>query len=718
MVPLRCLATLAAAAVAMFAAVSVHAQKPGVDSIAGVVNGPNGPEAGVWVIAETTDLPTKYAKIVVTDDQGRYVLPQLPKANYEVWSRGYGLRDSARIKSTVGNTVNLKAEKASDKEDAEHYPGMYWYSLLTIPGRDQFPGTGEKGNGISPNIKTQEAWVDTVKNACQSCHALGSMGIRKVPAMFSEGSHSSFEAWAKRTQAGQAMSNMALSLGYMGIDRALKQYADWTDRIAAGELPFAKPRRPQGVERNVVVTEWDFSTPRFYLHDGISTSKHDPRVNANGPIYGTPEESTDNIPVLDPVGNRAYTIKHPVEPGTPSSTSLPMTPSAYWGKDPLWDGSSSLHNAMMDDEGRVYFSARFREAKNPDFCRKGSDHPSAKVMPIEESGRQLSFYEPKTGKWTHVDTCFGTHHLFFAKDKDQTLWFSQGGPGVGGGVVGWVKMKTFLETGDSAKSQGWTPIVVDTNGNGKRDEYVGPNDPVDPKKDKRLLASFYAIMPSPVDDSVWGQSMGIGFGRIDQPGYVVHIIPGPNPAETSIAEVFVPPEGAWSPRGLDMTTDGVVWTPLASGHMASFDRRKCTRPQNGPEAANGKLCPEGWTLIRMPGPQFRGLPDSGSANHAYYVWVDRYNTLGLGNNVPIFSMNGSESLMAVVDGRIVDIHVPYPSGFFTKLTDGRIDDPDAGWKGKGLWTMSGTRTVFHNEGGTANSPKVYHVQVRPNPLAD
>ena len=120
----------------------------------------------------------------------------------------------------------------------------------------------------------------------------------------------------------------------------------------------------------------------------------------------------------------------------------------------------------------------------------------------------------------------------------------------------------------------------------------------------------------------------------------------------------------------------------------------------------------------MTGPQFRGMPDSGSANHAYYLWVDRYNTLGLGNNVPIAMANGSESLMAVVNGKIVDLRVPYPLGFFTKLVDGRIDDPNAGWKGKGLWTMSGTRTVFHNEGGTSNYPKVYKVQIRPDPLAN
>jgi len=485
----------------------------------------------------------------------------------------------------------------------------------------------------------------------------------------------------------------------------LKNFADWTDRIAAGEQPFARPERPQGVERNMVVTMWDFSTPKYYLHDGISTDRNNPRLNANGPIYGAPEESTDQIPALDPVNHRPYFIKHPVNnPKTPSSTELPMQPSAYWGKEPIWDGHSSIHNAMMDSEGRVWFTARIRPAPNPDFCKKGSDHPSAKVAPLDASVRQVSVYDPKTGKWQHVDTCFSTHHLYFGHDANKTLWLSQGGPQAS--VVGWVNTKMFLETGDSARSQGWTPVIVDTNGNGRRDE-----------GDTRLTAGFYGIMPSPVDDSVWGQSMGIGFGRLDQPGYLIRLVPGPNPSETTLAEVYVPPEGAWSPRGIDMDLNGVVWTPLASGHIASFDRRKCKGPLNGPGAASGKLCPEGWTLYRMPGPQFKGMDPSGSANHAYYIWVDRYNTLGLGANVPIASANGAESLLAVVDGKMVNLRVPYPLGFNTKLVDGRIDDPNAGWKGKGLWTMSGTRTVFHNEGGTQNSPKVYKVQMRPDPLA-
>src|SRR5687768_12549029 len=623
----RYLAAAAAVTAVALAATPAHAQNGGNNAIAGVVSGPGGPEAGVWVIAETTDLPTRYTKIVVTDDKGRYLIPQLPKARYQVWSRGYGLQDSNKLDAAPGNNVNIRTFAATPQEDAERYPGMYWYSLMNIPAKDQFPGTADKGNGISTNMKTQEAWVDAVKNSCQSCHALGSNGMRKVPAFFKENTKSSVEAWATRTQAGQAMTNMMLTLGYIGHGAAMKQFADWTDRIEKGELPFAQPRRPEGIERNFVVTAWDFSTPKFYLHDGISSYQHNPRVNARGPIYGAPEESTDLVPVVDPVKHRAYTIKHPVQPGTPSSTKLQMTPSAYWGKDPLWDGSSSLHNAMMDAQGRVYFSARFRGPNNPDFCKKGSDHPSAKVLPLDQNNRQVSVWDPKQQKWHHIDTCFATHHLYFAKDKDRTLWLSQGGPGASNGAVGWVKTRVFFETGDAAKAQGWTPVVVDTNGNGRRDAYVEPKEPLDPQKDKRIMAAFYGVMPSTIDDTVWGQTMGIGFARMDQPGYLIRLIPGANPAETSISELFVPPDGAWSPRGIDMTTDGIVWTPLTSGHFASFDRRKCTRPQNGPEALSGKLCPEGWTLIRMPGPQFRGLPDSGSANHAYYVWVDRYNTL-------------------------------------------------------------------------------------------
>ena len=106
------------------------------DDIGGVVTGPNGPEAGVWVIAETRDLPTRYAKMVVTDDQGRYVVPDLPKAKYKVWVRGYGLVDSAKVDAEPGKQLNLTAVAApNDAEAAQYYPAIYWYSMLKIPGQ-------------------------------------------------------------------------------------------------------------------------------------------------------------------------------------------------------------------------------------------------------------------------------------------------------------------------------------------------------------------------------------------------------------------------------------------------------------------------------------------------------------------------------------------------------------------------------------------------------
>ncbi len=711
----------ALAAALALAAGTARAQAPGAlalgdGDVGGVVSGPSGPEAGVWVIAETTDLATKFAKIVVTDEQGRYLIPELPKATYSLWVRGYGLVDSPKVPATPGKRVDLQAVPApSAAAAAEYYPGMYWYAMLRIPAADQFPGTGDQGNGINPVMKTQHYWIDTLKNSCQSCHALGSQGVRRLSKDLGSFA-SSADAWTRRVGSGQAMSNMAISLDRFGASKALALFADWTDRIAAGELPFAKPQRPQGIERNVVITSWEWGSKKHYLHDAISTDKRKPTVNANGPIYGSPEESTDLVPVLDPVHHKAYEIRHPYrDPKTPSAKDLPAGPSVYWGDEPIWDGHTSIHNPIMDEHGRVWFTARIRPAANPDYCKQGSDLASAKAAPLNESARQLSMYDPKTQKWALIDTCFTTQHLYFAADASDTLWTSAGGPA--SGVVGWLNVKLYDETGDEKRAQGWTPLIIDTNGNGKRDAYVDAKDPVDPAKDKRVMAAFYGVQPSPIDESIWGQSMDVGFSRIDQPGYIMRLVPGANPPETALVEVYLPPDEAYGSRGIDLDSKGVVWTVFSSGHMGKFERAKCKGPLNGPAAATGKHCPEGWTLYPMPGPQFRDVTDPGSANHAYYIWVDRFNTLGLGADVPIAETNGGESLLALVDGKFVELRVPYPLGFFSKNVDGRIDDPGAGWKGKGLWTTFGSRTAFHGEGGKEALARVFKLQMRPDPLA-
>ena len=721
-----CLSAAAVAALMTSTIIAARAQAPAISEkdLGGVVTSASGPEAGVWVIAETTDLPTKFAKIVVTDDAGRYVIPDMPKAKYKVWVRGYGLVDSDKVDGEPGKSLNLTAKIApTPAAAAKYYPAMYWYSMLNIPPKDQFPGkgTGPDGNGIPTFMKTQGAWIDTIKNSCQSCHSIGSENIRSphvkelAETVGEKEFKTSADMWMRRIASGQAMGGMNLAIARLGPELGLKNFGDWTDRVAKGELPAEKPSRPTGIERNMVVSLWDWAEPYTYMHDAISTDKRNPTVNANGYIYGSPEDSTDDVPVLDPVNNKAWKITHPyADPKTPSSKNDPKGPSVFWGEDPIWDSHTTIHNLIMDEKARLWFSARGRPPANPDYCKTGPDAlPSAKLAPIAANGRQMSFYDPKTQKFTLINTCFGTHHLYFGHDKDNTLWTSAGGPAAV--AVGWLNTKVFEETGDVNKAQGWAPEIVDVPGLGKRGEYVDEKAPIDPTKQKRVIAGFYGVQPSPVDDSIWGQSMDVGFSRMDQPGYLIRFIPGPDPINTGLTELFQPPEGTFGPRGVDVDTKGVVWTALASGQMASFDRSKCKEPLKGPNTVTGKQCMEGWTLYPFAGPTFKGV--EGSAEHAYYVWVDRYNTLGLGNDVPLAMTNGGESITALVGGKLVSLHVPYPAGFFTKNVDGRIDDPNAGWKGRALWTTSGTRAMFHSETGKGERPRVFKIQMRPDPLA-
>ena len=282
-------------------------------------------------------------------------------------------------------------------------------------------------------------------------------------------------------------------------------YADWTDRIAAGEVPEAPPR-PQGVERNVVVSLWDWSTDRGFVHDTISTDKRNPTLNANGPVYSISRFSAPDVNILDPMRHTATGVTVPIRDKDTEFTNpqKTMEPSPYWGEEIIWSGQASLHNPMLDHTGRVWLTHAIRGTANPAWCKQGSSHPSALQFPLNTSGRHLSVMDPKTKQVTMIDTCFGTHHLQFAEDANHTLWFSGGGQ-----VLGWFNTKLFDETKDEQKAQGWTPYVIDTNGNGKRDAYVEPNQPVDPTKDKRIQGGSYGVISQP---GRW-VDLGVGAGR-------------------------------------------------------------------------------------------------------------------------------------------------------------------------------------------------------------
>jgi hypothetical protein len=613
-----------------------------------------------------------------------------------------------------GKTLALRAVAApSPAAAAAYYPAIYWYSMLQIPDRKLFPGTGPTGNGMPLELKDQAQWLRAIKtDGCITCHQIGDKATRTLPASLGKFASSS-EAWERRLQSGQAGGNMVSAIGRLDTPRALRLFGDWTDRVAKGELPKSRPARPQGIERNIVVTLWDWATPTSYLHDENSTDRRNPTVNAKGLIYGSPEESSDELPWLDPVRNSKGFVRTKWRAAdTPTSAdSAIYAPSPYWGSTPIWNSHTTVHNPMFDGKGRLWFTARIRPAADPAFCRKGSSQASAQAFPLENSGRQAELYDPATKAVTPIDLCFPTHHLQF--DMQDRLWFSSGGPT---DVIGWLDTRDFDRTHDEKTSQHWAPFVLDANANGRRDEWVEPGAKADPARDVRIRAGIYGVAPNPADGSVWGSVLGF-------PGAIVRFDPG-----TLLSEYYevpwkderlAPAKWGFSPRGMDITSDGVVWASLASGHLASFDRRKCRAPLNGPKAT-GQQCPEGWTLHQLPGPEFesvKGAPGAG-AEASYYTWVDQHDTFGLGRNVPLATANQSDALDAYVNGRWVVLRVPYPMGFYAKGLDGRIDDAGAGWKGRGLWSTYSTRSAAHIEGGKGQTSKVVHFQLRPDPLAD
>jgi hypothetical protein len=663
------------------------------DEIGGRVRSPRGAEAGVWVIAETHDFQTRFAKIVVTDEAGRYLIPELPRAKYSVWVRGYGLSDSVAVDATPGQHLDLAAVVAPDAAAAAKiYPAAYWYAMMKIPEDAKVAALPGRRNGYL-------MWMKNM--GCVGCHQLGNLATRTIPESLGT-FKSSQEAWTRRLQSGQAGSQMInIAQGVLaGIP--IHYLADWTDRIEGGELPAAAPTRPSGIERNIVATVRDWADAKAYLHDLSGTDRRNPTLNGNGLIYGAPELSTDDFPVLDPKNNVASTFKATVrDANTPTTHDDPVLgASPYWGEERIWASQANAHNPMLDRSGRVWYTARIRAADNPPFCKAGSSHPSARAFPINTSERQLAIYEPKSRKYIYVDTCFSTHHLQFAEDSNDTLWTSGARE-----VVGWLDTRKFDQTGDAAASQGWAPVVLDLNGNGRLDAWTEPGQPADSKLDQRLAVGFYAVMPNPADGSVWGS---VAFRY---PGALVRFDP-----RTRLSEIYNVPAPGFGVRGADIDRNGVVWVSLASGDLGEFDRRKCKGPLNGP-TATGDHCPEGWSFHRLPGPGFADVPQM-SVESSYYTWVDQHDTLGLGANVPIATGNLFDGVHALVGGKFVTLRIPYPLGFYAKGLEGRIDDAAAGWKGRGIWITSGDRTPWHKEGGKGTKPLVVRFQIRPSPLAN
>lgn len=649
----------------------------GADFIQGrVQSGDGSPEAGVWVIAETADLPTPYRKIVVTDQAGRFVVPELPDAMYQIWVRGYGLKDSPRERASNGDDLTLTVTAASTPQEAARIvPASYWLSMLEPPEGD-------------PN------WVNGFKLGCQLCHQVGSLRTRTMTReLLDQGLHKA--------------SFMNLVADGLGREKVLDAMSNWQQRIMDGETPPLPPR-PTGAERNLVVTQWAWGDAFTYAHDEITTDKRNPRLYANQPVYGV-DIANDRMLMLDPVTHTASDSMVPTLGGYDTSwcdlTYKPLGTeqafpagfgslgcpddagaTAFAGKYP---NPANPHNPMMDEHGRVWITTQVRREWGedlPDFCKADP------VIANNYHHRQLGWYEPDGDAYQLIDTCFGTHHLQF--DADGVLWTSGDSY-----VIGWFNPGEYdpADPESLAAAQGWSEVKVDSDGDGKAD--------------LPLVSFNYGIIPNPTDGSVWLAQPGGNPGEpADFRGRLIRYDP-----RNDVHETFSPPKPGSGPRGVDVDTHGMIWVALGgSGHLGRFDRSQCSQTWGA-----GDQCPEGWTLYRSPGPLIATTGNAGDergADFHYFLFVDQFNTLGMGEDVVILNGTGSDSLLAF-DPRtetFTVIRIPYPLNTYTRGLDGRIDDDQAAWKGRALWFNNGLDPMMHSE-----IPQSYvgKVQMRPDPLA-
>lgn len=653
------------------------------DDIGGTVMSDEGPEGGVWVIAESTALPTRFVRIVVTDDSGRYVVPDLPPGPYELFVRGYGLVNTARVPARPGRHVDFTVETAlTEREAAVIYPAAWWLTVMRVPP------TGP----IHPEELTR-----TVKT-CTGCHQMGNPATRELPASFGHPA-SHLDAWDERLKRGLAADLMTAQFARLRRQRTM--FSEWSERVVAGSFPVNAPSRPSGVERNFVITLWDWGGPTTFVPQAAASDTRDPRVRprgANSRVYG-PAQSHDSLLWIDPAAHTAGEIPVPTRAPRVTPTSVP-----HVGSNAAWVGSAEPASIALDSSGRLWIASRHRATDEvPAFCRAGSTNPFAARHPLDGGSRQATVYDPATKRFVDVDTCFTAGASVFG--TDERLYFAAER------TIGWIDTQTITPRSalaDHGAVQGWCALPEDRSGR----------------------PAFMCRQPAAAPDgSIWCASGG------EQEDRVARIEIGANPPSTCRAEIFRMPRwrDADGARGIDIDGSGVAWiNAVATDHIASFDRRAC-RTLDDPRGT-GEHCPEGWRFYNVPGQRFtnaspvaaadtvlRGGRIARTTDLLHRMIVDRWDVLGLneGRDVPMAPASNSDAVVALLpqSGRFVTLRVPYPMGYYGRSLHPRIDDARQGWKGRGLWSNFASQAPWHIEGGPGTKGKLVKFQARPDPLA-
>ena len=610
------------------------------------------PEAGVWVIAETK-LAVPYRKIVVTDDQGRFLVPALPAASYDVWVRGYGLKDSAKTKAERGSQVKLQAATAATPQEAARiYPAAYWTSLIHPPSKEELPA----------EYKSQEHWLAALRGGCNQCHQLGMPNMRT--------NFTTPELWDFFIKKNNGMNGAADRLGRQLLERTL---ADWSARIKAGEVPPAPPR-PTGIERNFVVTQWDWAAPDSFIHDNISTDKRNPALYANGIVYGADRTGGGRLWALDPNANTLQLFQ---VQGRTTEKFDPKIDYYHDRESGTW--MASPHNPMLNEKGELWMTQPVRPPgaeNNPkwsagtvalDTHDPAAREAAGKILTSRNHGMQLGYFDTKTHTFVGVDTSYNTHHLQF--DWQGRIWTD-------GDVLGMLDTTKLdrhnVEGTEAAAQKAWMRM--------------------DMKSGKAVPTTGYATGINPVDGTVW-----VPVPTVDGPQNKIFML---DPKTEKYTDYPLPLPGRLS-HGVDFSTDGNVWFSAGSGHLGRIDRK------------TGKF-----TYWELPGAKFAGTgKETGSTEYPYFMWVDQFDTLGMGKDTVIVTGTTSDSMLIFnpkTEAWTV-FRLPYPMPFYTRGLDGRIDNPDAGWKGRGIWTSYNSYLPKFSE---TKLGYLNHIQYRPNPLAN
>ncbi len=477
-------------------------------------------------------------------------------------------------------------------------------------------------------------WLNLMKNnGCVGCHQLGQAATRTIPKAFGD-FKTGEDAWIRRTQSGQAGELMVNILAGQLGGAPYKYFGDWTDRIAKGELPFAKPNAARPASSATSSSPPGTGPTRSTISTISSSSdKRNPTVNGYGPVFGQPEYSTDRIPILEPGDQQRRNLQgagarrehadvartRPRRHAQAAAALRLLGRRADLGHQ---DQQPQLHDRREGPDVARRRGARRR--RTPPSARRAPIIPRPRLFPLAESHRQLAMLDPKTMKYTFVDTCFTTHHLNFAKDANDTLWASSGG---GTGAVGWFNTKLFDETGDAVKAQGWTPLILDTNGNGKRDDYVEPNQPVDPDQGQ---ADRPGVLRG---DGEPGRRLGVGdaareprLDRADRSGPRSGQRPRSPKSTTSRCRASARAAAISTARAWCGCRSRAAISAASTG--ASARARSTARPRPATTAPRAGRS----TSIRVRASRASART---ARKSSYYSWVDQHNTFGLGEDVPV-----------------------------------------------------------------------------------